>query len=229
LVLDIGAGTTDVAGFVGVNNPDNDRMRVFEVIPAADAMNLAGNALDQALLKYIIDQSGLSADSTEGHETSDHIRRDIRDHKETLFRTGRVVVPINTGHVITVELSDFLAFAPVKEFGKRITEMVAKSAHALAGGQSRVKLVATGGGAALPLVAEIAKSGVRHEGKFVGFSLIDAMSEDVRQTNPDLIDFYPQIAVALGGSLPNLPEQRVSISEGLTDAPKHKIKALYKN
>src|SRR5205807_1371269 len=43
IIVDIGAGTTDVAGFYCVNNPDWDRPRVFEVNGAADAIKSAGN------------------------------------------------------------------------------------------------------------------------------------------------------------------------------------------
>jgi hypothetical protein len=232
LVLDIGAGTTDVAGFYCVNNPLNERMRVFENSSAADARNVAGNTLDDALQRFVLDLSGLSQDSAEARLAGHALRRQIRSYKEQLFRSERVIVDLNTDQTIEVALTKFLAYPPVIQFTRMITEMVAGAAIALAGDLSRVKLVATGGGARLPIVQELAEKGVRHGDKHVSFELIDAIADGIRQTHPDLIDPYPQIAVALGGSLPHLPEQRKSVltAPGASTAPKVKAApAIYKS
>jgi hypothetical protein len=58
---------------------------------------------------------------------------------------------------------------------------------------------------------------------------MEAMADNLRETHPDLIDPYPQIAVALGGCLPNLPEQRPSISVGITTPPKMTLAPVYKS
>lgn len=229
LVLDIGAGTTDVAGFYCVNNPNNERMRVFEVSPAADAKNVAGNTLDNALQHFVLGRSGLSLDSAEARLAGHALRRQVRTYKEQLFRTGRVVIELSTDQIVEVELNEFLAYGPVVQFGALITEMVARSAAALAGDLSKVNLVATGGGAGLPIVREFGEKGVRHGDRHVGFNIVDAMADDVRDSHPDLIDPYPQIAVALGGSLPHLPEQKASIGAGITTPPKLTLMPMYKS
>lgn len=229
LVLDIGAGTTDVAGFYCANNPNNERLRVFEVSSAADAKNMAGNRLDQALQRFALGKSGLSPGSTEANVAGHAVRRQIRTYKEQLFRTGQVIIELPTDEIVRVELDEFLADASVQEFNKQITEMVAKSAVALAGDASKVKLVATGGGAGLPIVQQLARAGVSHDGRRISFELANAMPDDVRENYPDLVDPYPQIAVALGGSLPNLPEQKASISTGITQTPKRTMAPVYKS
>jgi len=116
------------------------------------------------------------------------------------------VVELTTDQLVEVNLDEFLSYGPVVQFNKLITEMVARSAVALAGDLGRVKLVATGGGAALPIVRQLGENGVQQGSNRVVFSVVDAMSDDLRETHPDFVDPYPQIAVALGGSLPNLPE-----------------------
>ncbi|WP_315728874.1 MULTISPECIES: hypothetical protein [unclassified Bradyrhizobium] len=229
LVLDIGAGTTDVAGFYCVNNPNNDRMRIFEVSSAADAKNVAGNTLDNALQRFVLDRSGLSLDSAEARLAGHALRRQVRNYKEQLFRTGKLIVELTTDQLVEVNLNEFLSYGPVMQFNTLITEMVARSAVALAGDLGRVKLVATGGGATLPIVRQLGENGVRHGGRQVVFSVVDAMSDDLRETHPDLIDPYPQIAVALGGSLPNLPEQKSSIPTGISTPPKLTLSPIYKS
>jgi molecular chaperone DnaK len=159
LVLDIGAGTTDVAGFYCVNNPNNDRMRVFEVSSAADAKNIAGNTLDNALQRFVLDQSGLSPDSAEARLAGHAFRRQARRYKEQLFRTGRVIVELATDQVVDVDINTFLAYAPVVQFNKIITEMVARSTIALAGDLTRVNLVATGGGPRFRLFKVLVRMG----------------------------------------------------------------------
>lgn len=229
LVLDIGAGTTDVAGFYCANNPNNERMRVFEVSSAADAKNMAGNTLDNALQRFVLDRSSLSLDSAEARLAGHSLRRQLRAYKEQLFRAGTVMVELETDEIVQVDLDDFLNYAPVAQFSKQITEMVARCAVALAGDQSRIKLVATGGGSSLPIVRELGAAGVVVGDKHVSLDLVEAMADDIRTKYPDLVDPYPQVAVALGGSLPNLPDQRGSISTGITNTPKTTLTSIYKS
>lgn len=229
LVLDIGAGTTDVAGFYCVNNANNDRMRVFEVSSAANAKNMAGNTLDGALQRFVFDKSGLPTESAEAHLAGKALRRQIRFYKEELFRTGYISVELNTDQIVNIALDEFLKYAPVVHFSEIITAMVAQAAASLAGDLNRVHLVATGGGASLPIVRELGEKGVNFDGKHIGLNIMEAMSPNVRETYPDLIDPYPQIAVALGGSLPNLPEQRASIAVGITRTPSTRLGPVYKS
>jgi hypothetical protein len=229
LVLDIGAGTTDVAGFYCVNNPNNERPLVFEVSGSADAKNVAGNTLDNALLKFVLDRTGLSSDSAEARLAGHNLRRNVRNFKEQLFRTGNAAIELTTDQIVHVERDDFLQYAPVVQFSTIISDMVAKSAVTLAGDSNQVSFVVTGGGADLPIAKALAENGVRHNGKFVRLKAVAAMADDIRVARPDLIDPYPQIAVALGGSLPHLPEQRAGIERGITNTPKRTIGPMYKS
>ena len=229
LVLDIGAGTTDVAGFYCVNSPHQDRPRVFELSPAADAKNMAGNALDGALQRLVMTKSSLSDGSTEHTRAVFELRRQLRAYKETLFRTGTVVIELATYELITVTLDEFLQFPPVVKLNEAIEAMVAGSAATLAGDQNRIKLVPTGGGASLPIVQKLVAEGVRHGDKHIRLELAEAMPQDIRTRHPEWGDPYPQIAVALGGSLPYLPEQMQSIAIGLTQAPRRVLAPNYKS
>ncbi len=229
LVLDIGAGTTDVAGFYCVNNPNHHRMRVFEITLAADARNMAGNALDSALQKLVMEKSGLSQESEEAHLASHNLRRQIRAYKERLFDNESVIVELATDQTIEIDLKEFLAFGPVVNINAKIKDLVAQSAIVVAGDRARINLVATGGGAGLPLVRELGNAGVNRDGQHIDLRLIDAMPSDVRANYPDWVDPYPQIAVALGGSLPNLPEQRSNVGTAISQAPRRTLAPQYRS
>jgi molecular chaperone DnaK len=229
LIVDIGAGTTDVAGFICVNNPDWHKSRLFEITGAADAKNMAGNVLDTALQKFILDKSALVQDSEEYRAAAMAVRRDRRVLKEQLFRNGEVIVPLPTDENVKVTLDEFQAYPQVLTFSEQIRQMVAKSAAVVAGDSSQINLVATGGGASLPLVKALAAEGVDFEGRHIAFTLREPLAPGIRETNPDLVDLYPQIAVALGGALPTLPEQRSAVPEGLVSTPKRYIGPMYKS
>lgn len=230
LIVDIGAGTTDVAGFHCVNNPDWDRSRVWEITGAAKAKNMAGNVLDNALQKLTLIKSSLVEGSEEYRQAGLAIRRDRRIYKEQLFNNGSVIIPLPTDETVTITLPEFLAYDPVVSFTSAIVGMVGEAASVVQGSEGgRIKLVATGGGASLPVIKQLAEVGVDADGRHINFELSDAIAEGVRETNPDLVDPYPQIAVALGGSLPNLPEQRGNVQAGFSSAPPRVMSPIYRS
>ena len=229
VIVDIGAGTTDVAGCYCVNNPDWDRPRVFEVKSAADAIKSAGNVLDNALTKLILDKSNLMPGSAEYHAAATFLSRGKRIYKERLFEHGQVLVDLPTGEVVEVKVEEFLKYEPVVRFTDAVRKLVTKAAVSIAGDAKRIVFVATGGGARLPMIRTIAEEGVAEDGKRITFVWRDPAPEGMVEIYPDLIDPYPQIAVAVGGALPTLPEQRASIPSGLTDSPRYVPTVSYKS
>ncbi|PZF75846.1 hypothetical protein DK847_16630 [Aestuariivirga litoralis] len=229
LIVDIGAGTTDVAGFHCVNNPNWDRSRVWEISGAAKARNMAGNVLDNAFQKFVLGKSSLTEGSEEYRQAGLAVRRSRRLLKEQLFREGSVIVLLPTDETVPVDLDEFLEYGPVVSFTNAIVAMVAEAADLVQGNDvSSIRLVATGGGATLPVITKIAEHGVDVGGRHIGFELSDAIAEGVRETNPDLVEAYSQIAVALGGALPNLPEQRANVRGAINAPPPRVIQTTYR-
>ncbi|CAN7594114.1 hypothetical protein LJR016_004415 [Devosia sp. LjRoot16] len=230
LIVDIGAGTTDVAGFHCVNNPDWDKSRVWEISGAAKAKNMAGNVLDNALQKLALSKSSLVEGSEEYRQAGLAIRRDRRIFKEQLFNSRSVIIQLPTDEAVTITLDEFLAYGPVVSFTTAIVSMVGEAASVVQGGEdTRINLVATGGGASLPVIKQLVENGVDADGRHISFQLSDAIAEGVRETNPDLVTQYPQIAVALGGSLPTLPEQRGDVQSGFSPAPARVMGPMYRS
>ncbi|MEH6726134.1 MAG: hypothetical protein V7703_08245, partial [Hyphomicrobiales bacterium] len=229
LVIDIGAGTTDVTGFVCVHSAKTGGLTVAEYKNAADAKKMAGNVLDSALERLVLQKSGLAEGTEEYRVAQLYLRRDKRFLKEQLFAQEKVAVELPNDDVMTIELSEFLRFAPVVRFADAIKQLVAKCAAASRGKQSRIKLIATGGGARLPVIAEIAEFGLEFEGVHINFTVQDPMPDEIRVLHPDLIAPYPQISVALGGSMPITPKQITDLSEALDVPPPRTIMPNYKS
>jgi hypothetical protein len=229
IIVDIGAGTTDVAGCYCVNNPDWNRPRVFEVDSAADAIKSAGNVLDNALTKLILTKSNVVPGSAEYSAAAASLSRSKRLYKETLFENGQVLAELPTGEIVEVEVKEFLEFEPVVRFTESVKELVTKAAIQIAGEARSLIFVATGGGARLPIIRKIAEEGVENNGMRITFEWREPAPEGMAAVYPDLVDPYPQLAVAVGGALPALPEQRAGIQRGLSDAPRYAMAPAYKS
>lgn len=229
VILDIGAGTTDVAGCICVNNPTRDRVTVAEVIPAAGAINQAGNILDNALLKMIMQRSGLADDTAEYRRVQASLKRTIRGDKEVLFTDSALSVGLVTGDVVNIELDEFLEQPIVKGLFKKITDLATKAAFSVAGDEKIVNVTATGGGAHLPVVTALDGILIEQDGKRLQLSLVQPMPNELRETYPQLVDPYPQVAVAVGGALPNLPIQVNSIKEGISNPGRRYLAPMYKS
>lgn len=229
LIVDVGAGTTDVAGCICRTSDEWERPRVWEVTTAADAIKSAGNILDDALLKLAVQKCGLFGGSTEYQAAVASVRRDKRLYKERLFDNGSVLIEMPTGDIVTIELTEFLGFPPVVDFSQRIRALVGKAAAAVAGDYNQVNLVATGGGATLPMIKGLAEEGVEYEGRHISIIWREPIPEGVGEEYPDLVAPYSQIAVALGGCLPILPEQRANTHSGITGVPKTVLMPSYKS
>jgi hypothetical protein len=229
LIVDVGAGTTDVAGCICRTSDEWERPRIWEVTTAADAIKSAGNILVDALLKLVLQKCGLVAGSIEYQAAVGSVRRDKRLYKEQLFDNKSVVVEMPTGDIVTIALAEFLSFPPVVDFTQRIRELVGKSAVAVAGDYNQINLVATGGGATLPMIRDLAEEGVEYGGRHISIVWRDSIPEGVAEEYPDLVAPYSQIAVALGGCLPILPEQRANTHYGISGAPKTVLMPSYKS
>lgn len=229
VILDIGAGTTDVAGCVCVHNQITDHVSVAEVTSAAKAKNMAGNRLDYALLRCFLSKAKMVDGTPEYARVRSSLLVSIRDNKELLFTTGEVSVNTPLGDVVTVSLDEFLKDEVVVGIFRVITELVSEAALAVSGSGDKVNVVATGGGATLPVISSLNGMVIDSNNKRISLRLRQAMPVEVGEEYPEFADRYAQLAVAVGGSLPNLPKQVSSIPEGILIAEKRTLSPVYKS
>jgi hypothetical protein len=228
VILDIGAGTTDVAGCVCINNSIKGEISVAEITSAADALSQAGNSIDNALLKHILDSSSLAQGTSEYSHTSQSLRRSIRAYKEALFNERFIVVTLVTGETVEVELDAFLKLPMILKFFKSIADVVTNAAFKISDERTSVFLVPTGGGAGLPIVEQLVGKPLSQDNRTLVLKLREAMPEDLKAPYPDLIPVYPQLSVAIGGALPSLPKQLGSIPEWQKDPGKKTLSTIYR-
>jgi len=221
VILDIGAGTTDVAGCICVRG-QGQRAKVWEIQSARCAKNLAGNLLDNALQNFILDHSSLAKGSTEYLQAERALRRTIRAEKETLFSSGEVLVELVTDELVEISLEDFRCDPMVEKIYSSIKEMVSKAAFEIRESSARVYLVPTGGGASLSLIEELVSEPLIDGDQRVKLELSSPMPEQLREAYPEIEPYYPQLAVAIGGAHPALPEQKPTIEHFEGDpGPRH--------
>lgn len=228
VILDIGAGTTDVAGCVCINNSLTGEISVAEITSAADALSQAGNSIDNALLKHILDASSLAQGTTEYSHSSQSLRRSIRAYKEALFNERFIFVTLVTGETVEVELEAFLKLPMILKFFKSIADVVTNAAFKISDERTSVFLVPTGGGAGLPIVEQLVGKPLSQGSRTLVLKLREAMPEDLKAPYSDLIPVYPQLSVAIGGALPSLPKQLGSMPEWQKDPGKKTLSTIYR-
>ena len=229
VILDIGAGTTDVAGCLCVNHPEEEYVKVAEVTGARKAIRRAGNNIDSILMSEILERSSFAAGTTEYNRVSQALRKEIRNYKETLFDEGILIAPLESDENVEVELVEFLENEAIKKLFFEIKTIVTNAAFEVVGGDDPVILVATGGGAKLPVVQDMVSNPIRKDGRQLRLRLRDAMPEGLKPVYPQLVNFYPQLAVAIGGSHPDLPRQLNSVSEGIRDPGPTMLEPVYRS
>lgn len=220
ILVDVGAGTTDIAGFHVIARADSHEVNVIEVGEAADYLRLAGNQLDQILAAEILKRAGFSSGSTELATLASNLRGEGRALKEQLFIEGKADHILPNDGVISLTLAEFLELDGVRTFSERLKEKIGKSVDAMGDAYKKLNFVVTGGGASLPMIQSLTE-GVftTPDGRNVQLIACDAMSEELGNIYPDIKQYYHRLAVAIGGALPELPEEKFRGRASLTSDP----------
>ena len=102
LIVDVGAGTTDFSLFWVVQDARTGSRKAFPVEPCSDAVRMAGDIVDDVLLKQILIRAhGDSNDVIRKRIEADLRLRGLRRLKERLFETGSLEVPLVTDQIVT--------------------------------------------------------------------------------------------------------------------------------
>lgn len=219
MVIDVGAGTTDFGVFWLQNNPDKD-VCLTRIIPGTiEYLPEAGNRVDDLLKFYVLDLEGIDPGSAEGKHNKTYLDSRIRIYKEALFRDGIVEVTLANHSRVVVERDDFLQSTRVQNFAQRLKEKLEKVLSVVGDGyldllvKSDLKVVLTGGGASLPMVSNLAKGVIEIKGRKIMRKATPVVPAWIDETYPQFSSQYPQLAVAIGGAAPSLPEQGASFAD----------------
>ena len=200
IVVDVGAGTTDIAAMARRGK------RIEELPEARVTIKQAGDYIDRIIADIAIKASPWAKSSAQQTELWGALLRNMRDIKESLFLDGRAVLR-NEGRVLTLNLRDLERDRDFHDFTRSLADAyehgleVVRDA-ALKAERREVQAIAVGGGAAAPFVQELIRRKPSRSGnlRFVPRPATPEWAH-AREFRGNLAPVFPQLAIAIGGAL----------------------------
>jgi len=229
LVVDVGAGTTDI-GLYRYALPSADQGRIYPFSNGGAALKIAGDRLDGLLLAFIANRAQLDDQTESGKRSMYVLRRDIRELKRQLFEDGELFLD-DIGD-IEIRLKDFMDSKEVRQFEQKLKVEIEKLLESVGvqnfGDAKSLFVVVTGGGSKVPIFKNIAHRRYDVSGETVQFQLLDVEPEWLQDFDALTREVFPQLAVAVGACSPLLPEEKRSISDASV-APRRVIAPMYRS
>ena len=216
LVIDIGAGTSDLSLYRLKIDPETEESIGIEVEGSSRVLTEAGNHLDRLLIALIIKKSGITSEDSRWINVQGALELRIREFKESLFQDGSVFVALENWIEVEIELEEFLELEAVRQFGENLrTKMVEilESVDESWVGWIKVHpgryltVALTGGGAELPMVKELAEGSITINGSAIELRSAIRFPNWLRDVNENLEVDYPRVAVSIGGGRRRLIER----------------------
>lgn len=226
MVVDVGAGTSDLALFVVVENPERKLFNAFPIQGCNQSLHMAGDTLDSAMLQTILKKAGIKSHDHDYPSIFQLLRRQVRSLKEDLFRDGYCTVNLVNGARVRIDRDEFLRQDSVNRFKMRLEEKFEDVLKAMNKGlaqhfgQGGLSVVLTGGGATLPMVRELAVGAFSVHSTHIRKDEVPLVPEDF-EYDAELATVYPQLAVAIGGTMPFLIDEKYTIDD--IDIPQGKF------
>ena len=218
LVVDVGAGTTDIGAFKYRINSEGALVSAYE--GGMRAIRTAGNRMDDALMALAWSKLELSSDSHMKQTHELRMRPVVRALKRDLFEQGAVEVDLDGFDLISIELPEFEGRPPVKSFRANFEAEVKASLNGAGIGSRNFQqtnepniAVFTGGGGQLPFLRDILSRPIELDGGPAYFEVQDPLPAWLDDYGPDVAAVFPQLAVATGGCAPNLPDERNTVRD----------------
>ena len=226
LVVDVGAGTTDLSLFWVVQK-DGTFHSAFPIKPSGGAIRQAGDTLDSLLVAEILRKAGLVADSDEGRRVTYGLRRSsVRRLKETLFTIGTVVEDLVNDYTVTLMRDEFLKLKGIRKFEERIIKEIQGLLNQVhesweGAAKDRITLVLTGGGCDLPMIRGLASKSWTLGERTITCRLAPTVPNFVAERfSEEFRREYPRLAVAMGGALKMRLDEQDAMTEWMGGAPR---------
>lgn len=227
LVVDVGAGTTDISLFWVVlrtmrtqqrarSSKDLEPLhRAWLVEPCGSAIKQAGDTLDSLLVSELIRRANLGADVALQRRVRDGLyRKSVRRLKERLFNTGEIREVLVSDHDVKLTKQEFMNLEGVRRFEQTICNEIRKLLDGIDESWEQVTehgimLVLTGGGSSLPMIRNLADKRWRIGNRAVACQLAADVPDDVAERfSSEFSREYPRLSVAMGGALDMLLDER---------------------
>ncbi|MDD2691260.1 MAG: hypothetical protein PHX69_05680 [Simplicispira sp.] len=213
MVVDVGAGTTDFGLFISTRKHD-DELRVFQVPASIQGLMQAGDKVDGLLRGFIAGREAIDPSDTSGRLILADLTRKIRRLKEALFKSDQLEYALADGTVGKIQLNEFLADEKVMRFGQAVETGFKKALEAvdetwlrwLAMDGVRLHVVLTGGSSPLPMMQALGNGPIDVKGHRILRKAVDPTPAWMKGMPDELLNVYPQLAVAIGGAAEAMPE-----------------------
>ena len=224
LVVDVGAGTTDLSLFWVVQ--DGDFHRAFPIADGNSGIRQAGDTLDRLLVEALLRKAGLGVDETGDRARRGLRRKGVRQMKERLFQVGRLTETLVNDEEVTLSREEFIESDGVTKFADRIADKIQRLLEDVheswerAATEKGVTLVLTGGGCDLPMITSLRDRRWRLGGRPVPFRVARRVPRSVEDRfDAAFIQVYPRLAVAMGGVLSTRLDEKSALREWMGGAP----------
>jgi molecular chaperone HscA len=204
-VLDIGAGTMDIAAFDFDESVEPPALT--EIKEARQCSALAGDEVDRILIDLLLRKISFDRNKEEDVRTLRAARLAARDLKRDLFRTGKCTLKLGW-RTIAITAKEIAEDPNFRTYQAGLAQTIAASLRAVAQrarsvGANTIDVVLAGGGSHLPFLTAL----VQHAAKSVAED-ITVRAGPLSPANPlyasvdvSLRDVFPQIAMSVGGAL----------------------------
>ncbi len=238
MVVDVGAGTTDISLFWVVLRTIKDRKRVrssqaweplhraWLVEPCGSAIKQAGDTLDSLLVAELIKRANLGADVALQRRVRDGLyRKSVRQLKERLFKVGEIAEELVSDHNVRLTKEEFMSLEGVRRFEQTISDEIENLLSGVHESWEQVTeygitLVLTGGGSSLPMIRNLANKRWKIGNRNVACQLAADVPDDVAERfSAEFNQEYPRLSVAMGGALNLVLNEREVIRVFLGDGP----------
>jgi len=214
IVVDMGAGTTDIAALARIGS------RSIELPEARVTLKQAGDFIDRVIANRVVESASWARGPVEQGELWTVLMRQMRDIKETLFAEGKATLR-HKGRLLSVTMRDIERDPDFRAFQKSLMEAYSHGLAVVrddagARGRAEVQAVAVGGGAAAPFIRDmINKKATRSKPRVTPRTATPDWAH-AREFDGNLAPVFPQLAIAIGGAL--APESMLAARGGLSPA-----------
>jgi molecular chaperone HscA len=225
LVIDVGAGTTDFSLFWTVQNAKGHA--AFPVAPGGTAIKMAGDTLDNSLANALMERAHLGPDRGLRERVSAQLYLSgMRRLKEQLFMSGALTTTLADDRTASITLDEFLGTPGVVKFTEAVSQKLSEftadvheSWYRAAEHRGFVTVVVTGGGCTLPMITQLAQTPVKLGGRPIRLVAAKSLPPEVEERGDVAFNQeYPQLAVAIGGAMPQKLDERVTQTAYLGEA-----------
>jgi molecular chaperone DnaK (HSP70) len=213
IVLDMGAGTTDVAAVARMGG------RMEELDEARVTLKQAGDFIDRVIANIVVKSSPKAKTEAQRAELWRSLMSNMQDIKESLFLDRKAVLRQNN-RTLSITLRDLERDRDFRDFLRELTEayelgLDVVCRYALARGRREIQAIAVGGGASAPFIQELIRRKPRNAKVRVEPRPATPEWAFAPEFRGNLAPVFPQLAIAIGGAL--APET-VLAAQGLSPA-----------